>query len=169
MKLQRKTLNTLKKTVNVLDELGNAIESVDEVTHEEVDGEMYDIPKKRSHGINLKDIPEYRKIRKEYKISNDKSIFIKDLQSVLDHLPPDDNQYSTEILLMILNVSEQFFCYGDSSTRVKAKDETVQALMLPYFGDDKRLLLTVVALVRNRVRRSTPLTRTLRRVRNFFF
>ena len=168
MKLHRKTLNTISKTVQVLDDLGNAVESVDESQRDVGESETRDIPQKRAFGIDLKQIPEYREMRQQYKTENEKAIFMRDIQSILDHLPPDAHQYSAEILLMILNVSEQFYVYGDSAKRSALKLETVKELMLPYFADDEKLLDSVLALVKHRVRRSTPLTRTLRRLRNFF-
>jgi hypothetical protein len=168
MKLQRRTLNTLNKTAEVLDVLGNII---DDPEREEANDEngLHEIPKNRLYGVDLKAISAFKLMRQTYKLDNDRSVFLRDVQGILDHLPPDDHKFSVDLLLMVLNIGEEFYIYGDLEKRKESKRETVHTLMLPYFSNDVKLLDTVILLVDNRVIKSTRLKRIVRRLSNFFF
>jgi hypothetical protein len=79
---------------------------------------------------NLKKIKSFRKLRQSYKIDNQKSIFLNDMQSMLSHMNTDDNELNLELMVEISNIANEFFIYGDSKTRETSKSEAVHELLL---------------------------------------
>jgi len=130
---------------------------------------LKEIPANSLYGVNLKKIKSYKNIRRSYKIKNQKQVFLTDLKQVLREFPFTDNQYNDELLVEILNIAEVYFCYGSKEEREKVKFEAIQELMLPYFKDDKELLLKTISHVWSKVYKSNSFKRTWQRFKLFFF
>ena len=129
-----------------------------------------DIPNKQVFNYNLKKLKSFRNIRKSYKIKNLKNIFLNDLSIVLNEYSPQDinNQLNDELLVEIMNISEQYFFYGSEIERDENKNDCIIKLMLPYFRNDERLLLKTISLVSDRVNKSSRIQRLIARLKYFF-
>ena len=130
---------------------------------------LKEIPANSLYGVNLKKIKSYKNIRRSYKIKNQKQVFLTDLKQVLREFPFTDHQYKDELLVEILNIAEVYFCYGSKEEREKVKFEAIQELMLPYFINDKELLLKTISHVWAKVSKSNSFKRTWQRFKLFFF
>jgi hypothetical protein len=146
---------------------------VEEVKVEEVKVEdikkIRDVPPNAIYGHNLKSISSYNKLRKGYKLSNQKSIFLNDIKTILKEFPADKHQYDDELLVEILNIAEGYFIYGNKNDREKAKQECIMDILLPYFRNDVELLLKTIAHVWHKVKKTNILKRSWSRFKNFFF
>jgi hypothetical protein len=133
--------------------------------------ELHVLPSATLHGKhnNLKKIKSFRKLRQSYKIDNQKSIFLNDMQSMLSHMNTDENELNLELMVEICNIANEFFIYGESETRETSKSEAVHELLLPYFRDDELLLNTMFDSVQHKIVKSNFIKRLLKRVKNFFF
>lgn len=140
---------------------------VDEVKVEEVK-KVRDVPPNAIYGHNLKSISSYNKLRKGYKLSNQKSIFLTDIKAILKEFPADKHQYDDELLVEILNIAEQYFIYGNKEDREKAKEECIKEILLPYFRDDVELLVKTIAHVWHKVKKTNIFKRCYSRFKNFF-
>ena len=96
-------LNVNTEPVNVLDE-----QKTDDVKT------IRDVPPNTIYGHNLKKISSYNKLRKGFKLSNQKAIFLNDIKAILKEFPADRHQYDDELLVEILNIAEAYFIYGSS-------------------------------------------------------
>ena len=140
---------------------------VEEVKVEEVK-KVRDVPPNAIYGHNLKSISSYNKLRKGYKLSNQKSIFLTDIKAILKEFPADKHQYDDELLVEILNIAEAYFIYGNKEDREKAKEECIKEILLPYFRDDVELLVKTIAHVWYKVKKTNMLKRCWSRFKNFF-
>ena len=66
-----------------------------------------DVPPNKLYGHNLKKIKTFKKLRRGYKLNNQKVIFINDLSQLLQQFPSDNHQYDDELLIEILNIAFQ--------------------------------------------------------------
>ena len=117
--------------------------------------ELKDIPPKQLFNYNLKQLKSFKKIRQSYKLKNLKYTFLSDMKVVLnEYLPTDkDNQYNDELLIEVLNIAEEFFINKDKTEREVHKKNCVIELLLPYFNNDKQLLLKTIQLVNHRIKK----------------
>ena len=132
--------------------------------------ELKDIPPKQLFNFNLKQLKSFKKIRQSYKLKNLKYTFLSDMKVVLnEYLPTDkDNQYNDELLIEVLNIAEEFFINKDKVERDTQKKQCVIDLMLPYFNNDKQLLLKTIQLVDHKIKK-VGLVRRLYLRANIFF
>jgi hypothetical protein len=151
-------LNVNTEPVNVLDE-----QKTDEVKS------VRDVPPNTIYGHNLKKITSYNKLRKGYKLSNQKAIFLNDIKAILKEFPSDKHQYDDELLVEILNIAEAYFIYGSSEDREKVKQDCIIELLLPYFKNDTELLFKTIGHVWSKVKKTNFAKRALSRFKNFFF
>ena len=128
-----------------------------------------DIPPKTLYGNNLKRIKSFKKLRRGYKLQNQKAIFLNDLKELLRQFPSENHKYDDQLLIEILNISESFFIYGDESERETIKTECIKELMCPYFANDTDLLIKTISHVWQHVNKSTLRRRLWSRFKNFFF
>jgi len=140
---------------------------VEEVKIEEIK-KVHEVPPNSIYGHNLKSISSYNKLRKGYKLSNQKSIFLTDIKAILKEFPADKHQYDDELLVEILNIAEAYFIYGNKEDREKAKEECIKEILLPYFRDDVELLVKTIAHVWYKVKKTNMLKRCWSRFKNFF-
>jgi hypothetical protein len=140
---------------------------VEEIKSDEIK-QVRDVPPNAIYGHNLKSISSYNKLRKGYKLSNQKSIFLNDIKAILKEFPADKHQYDDELLVEILNIAEQYFIYGSREDREKVKQECIMDILLPYFRDDVELLLKTIAHVWRKVKKTNIMKRSWSRFRNFF-
>ena len=132
--------------------------------------ELKDIPPKQLFNYNLKQLKSFKKIRQSYKLKNLKYTFLSDMKIVLnEYLPTDkDNQYNDELLIEVLNIAEEFFINKDRVERDTQKKECVIDLMLPYFNNDKQLLLKTIQLVDHKIKKVGLSRRLYLRAKIFF-
>ena len=145
--------------------------NIKEVVHiNEQSAKPVEIPSATLHGSknNLKNIKSFKKLRQSYKVSNQKSIFVNDMKSMLDHLDVEDNKFNLELLVEVSNIANEFFIYGENESRESTKIEAVHELLLPYFQGDIDILEIMLVSVQNKIRKSTMLRRGIKRLYNFF-
>jgi hypothetical protein len=134
---------------------------------------MVDVPldmsplPKRVLDYDLKKIKSFKAIRKNYKATSQKKVFVNDLSVVLDQYPPAEHQLDTDLLVHVLNIAESFFIFGSKEEREEAKAEAVNHLMQKYFRDDADVLDIMIASVLPKVKKSTWLKRLWKRLRIF--
>ena len=86
-----------------------------------------------------------------------------------EYLPTDkDNQYNDELLIEVLNIAEEFFINKDKTEREVHKKDCVIELLLPYFNNDKQLLLKTIQLVDHRIKKVGLIRRLYLRAKIFF-
>ena len=132
--------------------------------------ELKDIPPKQLFNYNLKQLKSFKKIKQSYKLKNLKYTFLSDMKVVLnEYLPTDkDNQYNDELLIEVLNIAEEFFINKDKVERDTQKKQCVIDLMLPYFKNDKQLLLKTIQLVDHKIKKVGLIRRLYLRAKILF-
>jgi hypothetical protein len=127
------------------------------------------VPPKSLYGTNLKKIKSFKKLRRGYKLQNQKAIFLHDLKELLRQFPTEQHKYDDALLIEILNIAESFFIYGKTEDREQIKTECINELMCPYFANDKDLLVKTISHVWVHVSKSNLRRRLFARLKNFFF
>ena len=132
--------------------------------------ELKDTPPKQLFNYNLKQLKCFKKIRQSYKLKNLKYTFLSDMKIVLnEYLPTDkDNQYNDELLIEVLNIAEEYFISKDKVERDTQKKDCVIELLLPYFNNDKQLLLKTIQLVDHKIKKVGLARRLYLRAKIFF-
>lgn len=125
---------------------------------------LKDIPPSSVYNYNLKKMSSFKQIRRKYKMSNQKSMFIHDLKLVLGEYKPSNHDLDSELLTHILNIAEQFFIYGSKEEREGMKEDAVKTLMLNYFRDDELLLNKFIGQVWPKVKKSNMFKRSWSRL-----
>lgn len=123
---------------------------------------------KSLNGYNLKKIKSFKIIRKKYKQSNQMTMFIQDLQVILNEYDPSKFQLDTDMLIHICNIAEQYFIYGNKDEREQQKVLAISTLMKPYFKNDNELLEKMMYICYDKVEKSTILKRLYRKFINRF-
>ena len=92
------------------------------------------------------------------------------MQIVLNEYLPSDskNQYNSELLIEVLNIAEEYFINKDATERQTYKKDCVIELLLPYFNNDKQLLLKTIELVEHKIKKVGLFKRLYLRTRLFF-
>lgn len=127
------------------------------------------IPQSKVHNYNLKKFKSFKNIRKQYKLKNQKDIFLTDMQIVMKEFDTKDFYLDNDLLLHVSNIAEEFFIYGSKTERDQMKDEAIAELMLPYYRNDKQILDIMRVSVWNRVKKTNLFKRLLKRVSNKIF
>ena len=129
-----------------------------------------EIPPKQIFNHNLKHLKSFKNIRTAYKNKHLKSTFVNDLSVVLKEYDPKDlsNELNDELLLEIMNISEEYFICKSKTTRDDLKYESVKTLMLPYFRNDEKLLDKTISHIYHKVNKSTVVKRIWKRFKFFF-
>jgi hypothetical protein len=127
------------------------------------------VPPKSLYGTNLKKIKSFKKLRRGYKLQNQKAIFLHDLKELLRNFDVIAHKYDDSLLIEILNISESFFIYGKTEDREQIKKECIFDIMLPYFANDTDLLAKTITHVWRHVSKSSLRRRLFARFKNFFF
>jgi hypothetical protein len=127
------------------------------------------VPPKSLYGSNLKKIKSFKKLRRGYKLQNQKSIFLHDLRELLRNFDVIAHKYDDSLLIEILNISESFFIYGKTEDREQIKKECIFDIMLPYFANDSDLLAKTITHVWRHVSKSTLRRRLWSKFKIFFF
>lgn len=137
-------------------------------TNEDV---VKDVPNSKVLSYDLKKLKSFRVLRKQYKAKNQLSIFLFDMEKVLNEFVPKDNQLDLDLLVHVLNIAEQYFIYGNKEEREKAKQYAVKKLMTTYFRNDEEVLEKMIGSVWSKVHKSNMFKRLCKRISNkvFFF
>jgi hypothetical protein len=133
--------------------------------------ELKEIPPKELFNYNLKQLKSFQKIRQTYKLKNLKYTFLTDMKLILNEYKPTDqnNQYNDELLIEVLNIAEEYFINKDKFERETYKKDCVIELMLPYFNNDKQLLLKTIQLIDHKIKKVGLFKRLYLRGRLFFY
>jgi hypothetical protein len=126
------------------------------------------VPASRVYNYNLKKMKSFKQIRRSRKMTNQKALFIYDLGIVLNDYSSVDHDLDSDLLVHILNISEQYFIYGTKEERELMKMEAVKTLMAKYFRDDDVLLNKFITQVWPKVIKSNMLKRCWSRFTLFF-
>jgi hypothetical protein len=129
-----------------------------------------EVPPKEIFNHNLKHLKSFKNIRTAYKNKNLKYTFVNDLSIVLKEYDPTDpsNELNDELLLEIMNISEEYFICKCKTTREELKTESVKSLMLPYFRNDEKLLDKTISHIYHKVKKSSVIKRVWKRFTFFF-
>jgi len=127
----------------------------------------HELPKSHLYK-RMKKLSSFKKIKRSYKLEHQKDQFVSDLKQLFKHLDASDHQFDTELLVELLNATEEYFIYGSRKERDSSKFEVVSELMLPFFGDDEKILMSFVNTLGSKVKKSNIFRRVLKRVLNFF-
>ena len=117
----------------------------------------------------LKKLSSFKKIKKDYKMETQKSIFVSDLQELFMHLAVQHHKFDMELLVEVLNACEEYFIYGSKEERDLSKQEVVMKLMLPFFDNSEEILSQFCLAVSHKVKKSNVVRRVMKRLFNFFF
>jgi hypothetical protein len=126
------------------------------------------VPASRVYNYNLKKMKSFKQIRRSRKMTNQKALFIYDLGIVLNDYSSVDHDLDSDLLVHILNISEQYFIYGTKEERELMKMEAVKTLMAKYFRDDDVLLNKFITQVWPKVIKSNLFKRVWSRFTLFF-
>ena len=162
--IQLKNENVQDKKVDVVEEPTDTSDTVSVSTP--LPPPMENLPKVKVCN-NLKKLASFKKIKKSYKLQSQKDIFVSDVKSLLQHLDKDETEYDIELLIEVLNACEEFFIYGSKEERTQCKEDAVQELMIDYFGNEQ-VLNKFVGTVKNQIKKSNLLKRTMKKFKNFF-
>ena len=133
------------------------------------DENLKPVPPSVIYGHSLKKIKSYKNVRREYKLSNQKTVFLQDVGAILKEFPVENHTYDDELLIEISNIAEKYFVYGSKDERNKIKQEALDELMLPYFKDDLQLLHKTIQHVWKKIKKTNVLKRVWSRTKHFFF
>ena len=117
----------------------------------------------------MKKLSSFKKIKRSYKLEQQKKQFLTDLNELFKHLKVEDHQYDIELLLELLNAVEQYFVYGTKEERVESKKQVVEETMLKFFNNDVAVLEKFIGTIHKKVKKSNLFRRLYRRSYNFFF
>lgn len=117
-------------------------------------------------GDNLKRIKSFKQLRRSYKLSNQHSVFVNDMQQLLSHLDVQSNKMNLELLLELCNCAEQYFIYGTDIEREQSKSDAIRELLTPFFIDES-ILEKMLESISHKIIRSTAIKRALKRSRVF--
>lgn len=76
-------------------------------------------PKNILNHANLKKLKSYRKIRQNIKSQNDESLFISQITEVLNLLSVEDSKHDYELLLLVMQIAENWFLKSKDGERRK--------------------------------------------------
>jgi hypothetical protein len=161
-----------KSELNSDESIDGKVEPLDDIDLNDNVSNLKKVPQKKIYGYDLKRLKSFKKIRQNYKVKNMQHTFTNDLKFILNEYSPNDkdNELNDELLLEVLNISEEYFIYPlKKKEREEVKRDCVVQLMLPYFRGDELLLNKTIAHLWHRVKKSTLCKRVYQRLKNFFF
>jgi len=135
----------------------------------ETAAEEREVPSKSLYGIDLKSIPSFKLLRREYKLENQSAIFKRDVGDVLKHISQEASSLDVDLLVQICNIAEEFFIYGPRELLEQSKLDCIKELMVPYFLENEKVLEVMLKSVAHRVKKSTRWRRMFRRLKNYLF
>jgi hypothetical protein len=122
------------------------------------------IPSKTKSGYNLKAIPVLKSIIRNSKLVEQEKLFEEDVnESVLTFLTPGEHQLDKNVLLAVLQLAENYFCYGTDAERTEFKQKSVYKMVQPYYRDDAEILEMGIDAVISKVKLSTKWSRFVQR------
>ena len=162
--IQLKNENVQDKKVDVVEEPTDTSDTVSVSTP--APPVLENLPKVKVCN-NLKKLSSFKQIKKNYKLQSQKDIFVSDVRSLLQHLDKDEHEYDIELLIEVLNACEEFFIYGNQEERTQCKIDAINELMIDYFGNEQ-VLNKFIGTIKNQIKKSNFLKRTLKKIKNFF-
>ena len=118
------------------------------------------------NNTNVKNLKNFRVIRRNVKQQLLKQEFITQVSSVLDLFNKTDNEYEHEIVAFCAQVAEDFFITHSGMGQIK--QESVVEVCRKYFNEDDKLVKTIIALVLPSVTKSNFFRRNKQRITGFF-
>ena len=138
-----------------------------ELTDKESEKEE-DVPPKKVFGHQLTKLKSWKGIRDQKKLSNKGLLFCTSVKTVLDEFPFETNQLDRQLLILIINMAEAFFCEPTKTSRDEMKKLVIDKLMLPYYRDDPLLLNAMIESVEPYIIKSGRISRLWKRICNRF-
>lgn len=163
--MKRLTPNEPKRELNL--EVEPQVEPQFEVKPEVKSEPQSALPKSKVYS-SIKKLSSFKQLKSNYKMRTQKDIFVTDVKSLLSHLDAQEHKMDTDLLVEVLNATEEFFVYGSKEDREQSKSEAVKELMVEFF-DSELVLEKFVSVLGSKVKKSTPLRRLVKRLYNFFF
>jgi len=122
------------------------------------------IPSKTKSGYNLKKIKAMKHLLRDDKLTLQEQLYEEDVQeSILKLLVPGKHQLNKEILLVVLQMAEDYFAYGTEQERTEYKQKSIYKMIQPYYRDDPEILDLGIEAVWTKVKKSTKFSRFKRR------
>jgi hypothetical protein len=126
------------------------------------------IPIKNLYAYDLKKLKSYRTIRQDVKHTNQLIIFENDVGSLLKCFKIDEFNMNTELLELVLQLTEDYFIFGNQKQRDTMKKQAINNLMLQYFKNDQEILDNVMRYAYTNVRKSNFFKRSYSKLVVFF-
>ena len=122
------------------------------------------ISSKTLSGYDLKRIPVLKKMLRDSKLVTQEKLFEEDVQnSFLQFIDPDKHQLDEKILLAVLQMSEDYFVYGNDLERQECKRDSICKMVQKYYRDDPEVLALGIRSIWNQVKKSTKFSRFKKR------
>jgi hypothetical protein len=118
------------------------------------------------NNTNVKNLKNFRVIRRNVKQQLLKQEFILQVSSVLELFNKDENLYEHEIVSFVCNVAEEFFISHKKMGDIK--EASVIEVCKQYFNNDDKLVKTIIQLVLPAVPKSNFFRRNKQRIVGFF-
>jgi hypothetical protein len=118
------------------------------------------------NNTNVKNLKNFRVIRRNVKQQLLKQEFILQVSSVLELFNKDENLYEHEIVSFVCNVAEEFFISHKKMGDIK--EASVVEVCKQYFNNDDKLVKTIIQLVLPAVPKSNFFRRNKQRIVGFF-
>ena len=121
------------------------------------------------NNTNVKNLKNFRVIRRNVKQQLLKQEFILQVSSVLELFNKDENLYSHEIVSFVCQVAEDFFITHRNMGEIK--ESSVVDVCKQYYNNDDQLIksiITLVYIVLPKVVKSNILRRNKQRIIGFF-
>ena len=125
------------------------------------------LPKSKVYS-SIKKLSSFKQLKSNYKMRTQKDIFVSDVRALLSHLDAQEHKMDTDLLVEVLNACEEYFVYGNFQDREQSKSEAVKELMVEFF-DSELVLDKFVSVLGSKVKKSTLMRRSVKRLYNFFF
>jgi hypothetical protein len=131
--------------------------------------EFVEAPPSELYGINLKGMKVFNDNRRNWKMDSQMSVFKSKVhERVLKFYPVERSQMNKDLLICVLNLSENFFIYGNAKERKQMKEQCIEELLTPYFKNDTEVLNAMVCSVWSCIKKSNFCKRVCKCVSNYF-
>jgi len=131
------------------------------------------ISSKTKTGYNLKKIPVIKKLLRNDKLQKQQQIFEEDVQNFLNFVSKEHNQLNQDLLILVLQMSEDYYVYGSKEEREYYKNESIQKMILQYYKNDLSVLQLGIDSVKSKIKKSSAFsrfkTRQFLKLKNIFF
>ena len=118
-------------------------------------------PKNILNSANLKKLKSYRKIRQNIKSQNDETLFINQVSEALDMLNVEESKYDYELLLLVMQIAENWFLKSKDGNRRKA---IVILACKKFFDGNEELISKSIELLMPNLEQNKFISRNIKKL-----